>query len=64
MKCADGYDVVRKTQIALFKESGIDTHDFNGLIDLFSPEKMAETDFFYSFVMPQKSYELGNRVFY
>ena len=37
-----GYDVVRKTQIALFETSGIDSHDFNGLINLFSPEILAD----------------------
>lgn len=42
MKCANSYDVVRQTQIALFKESGVDERDFNGLIELFSPEILAE----------------------
>lgn len=41
MKCSDRYDVVRNTQIALFKESGVDPQDFNGLIDLFGPERLA-----------------------
>lgn len=37
-----GYDVVRKTQIALFKESDVDKRDFEGLIHLFSPDVLAE----------------------
>jgi len=42
MKCADKYDVVRKTQIAHFQNSGVDRQDFDGLIELFSPESTAE----------------------
>lgn len=42
MKSSDRYDVVRKTQIALFQKSGIDKQDFDSLIELFSPRKLAE----------------------
>lgn len=42
MKLADRYDVVRNTQVALYRQSGVDPNDFNGLIELFSPEKLAE----------------------
>lgn len=37
-----GYDIVRKTQVALYKDSGIDPNDFDSIIDLFSPEILAE----------------------
>lgn len=37
-----GYDKVRNTQIALFKDSGIDKHDFEGIIHLLSPETLAD----------------------
>ena len=37
-----GYDIVRKTQEALYLDSGIDANDFDGLINLFSPEILAE----------------------
>lgn len=42
MSCSDKYDVVRKTQVALFKDSGVNPQDFDGLIDLFGPEPLAE----------------------
>ena len=42
MECTEKYDVVRNTQIALYKSSGIDGRDFDGLIELFSPESTAE----------------------
>lgn len=41
MKCADSYDIVRNTQVALYKNSGVDSRDFAGLIELISPENMA-----------------------
>jgi len=37
-----GYDTVRKTQKALYLESGISANDFEGLINLFSPEVLAK----------------------
>jgi hypothetical protein len=42
MKSASSYDIVRKTQIALYKNSGIESSDFTGLIELISPENMAD----------------------
>ncbi len=41
MKSADRFDLVRKTQIALFQESGVDKSDFDGIIELLGPEKIA-----------------------
>lgn len=39
---ATRYDQIRHTQLALFKDSGIDKDDFAGLIELFSPENLAD----------------------
>lgn len=36
------FEKVRRTQIALFRDSGLANDEFDGLIDLFSPENIAD----------------------